>query len=85
MLRAARPGSLYTISGGNRVFCRLHTIQTGSGAHPAYPMSTGVHNPRAKRPGREGDHSFLSTTKLNNAWSYTSTLLMRLTGVVLHI
>jgi hypothetical protein len=32
-------------------------------------LSLGV-----KRPGRETDHSPLSSAEVNNAWSYTSTL-----------
>jgi hypothetical protein len=35
----------------------------------------------AKRPGREADHS--PSAEVKNAWSYTSTSLIRLHGVVL--
>jgi hypothetical protein len=35
----------------------LHSIQTGSGPHPAsYPMGAGALFPGAKHPGREADH-----------------------------
>jgi len=29
--------------------------------------------PGVERPGREADHSHLSSSKVKNAWSYTST------------
>jgi hypothetical protein len=41
-------------------------------------LSLGV-----KRPGRETDHSPLSSAEVKNAWSYTSTPPIRLHGVVL--
>jgi hypothetical protein len=41
-------------------------------------LSLGV-----KRPGREADHSPLSSTEIKNSWSYTSTSPARLHGVVL--
>jgi hypothetical protein len=41
-------------------------------------LSRGV-----KRPGREADHSPPSSTEVSNAWSYTSTLPIRLHGMVL--
>jgi hypothetical protein len=41
-------------------------------------LSLGV-----KRPGREADHSPPSTAEFKNAWSYTSTLPVRLNDVVL--
>jgi hypothetical protein len=36
-----------------------------------------------KRPGREVEHSPPSRAEVKNAWSYTSTLPVRLHGVVL--
>jgi hypothetical protein len=36
-----------------------------------------------KRPGREADHSPLSSAEVKNAWSYTSTPSVHLHGVVL--
>jgi hypothetical protein len=36
-----------------------------------------------KRPGRETDHSPLSSAEVKNAWSYTSSPRIRLHGVVL--
>jgi hypothetical protein len=36
-----------------------------------------------KRPGREAVHSPTASTKVKNAWSYTSTPSIRLHGVVL--
>jgi hypothetical protein len=41
-------------------------------------LSLGV-----KRPGSEADHSPLSSAEVNSAWSYTSTLPIRLRGMVL--
>jgi hypothetical protein len=42
-------------------------------AHPAsYPVGTGCSFPGMKRPGREDDHSPLSSVEVKNAWSYTS-------------
>jgi hypothetical protein len=41
-------------------------------------LSLGV-----KRPGREADHTPPSSGEIKNAWSYTSTLPIRLHGVVL--
>jgi hypothetical protein len=41
-------------------------------------LSLGV-----KWPGREADHSPPSSAEVKNAWSYTSTLPIRLHGVVL--
>jgi len=38
---------------------------------------------RVKRPGRESDHSPPLSAEIKNEWSYTSTPLLRLHGVVL--
>jgi hypothetical protein len=38
-----------------------------------------------KRPGREADHSRPSSAEVKDAWSYTSTLPIRLHGVVLSL
>jgi hypothetical protein len=45
-------------------------IQTGSGAHPAsYSMGTGGSFPGGKaRPGRDADHSPLSSAKVKNEY-----------------
>jgi hypothetical protein len=41
---------------GTRDFSLLHSVETGSGAHPAsYPMSNGVLPPGVKRRGYEAD------------------------------
>jgi hypothetical protein len=51
----------------------LHSIQSGSGAHPAsYAMATGGSFPNVKRPRREADHSPPSTAG-QEWWSNTST------------
>jgi len=39
--------------------------------------------PGVKEPGREAEQSPPSSAEVKNAWSYTSTLPMRLHGVVL--
>jgi hypothetical protein len=49
------------------------SIQGVSGA-----LSLGL-----KQPGRDADHSPPSSAEVKNAWSYTSTSLIRLLGVVL--
>jgi hypothetical protein len=52
----------------------LHCVQTGSLAHPAsYPVGTGGYIPEVKLPGREADHSPLSSDKVKNTLSYIST------------
>jgi hypothetical protein len=49
-------------------FSLHHRVQTGSGAHPAsYPMGTRGSFPEEKRPGREADHSPLSSAEVKNA------------------
>jgi hypothetical protein len=48
------------------------SVQTESGAHPAYPMGAGALSPGVKRPGRETDHSPPSNAEVKR-WSYTST------------
>jgi hypothetical protein len=40
---------------------------------------------KVKWPGREADHSPLSSAEVKNAWSYTSTPPIRLYGVVLSL
>jgi hypothetical protein len=37
---------------GARDFSLVHSVETGSGAHPAYPMGT-----KASFPGGKADHS----------------------------
>jgi hypothetical protein len=45
----------------------LHSVQTGSGAHPAsYPMSTKSCFPEVKRSGRQADHSLASSAGAKN-------------------
>jgi hypothetical protein len=61
-----------------------HRVQTGSGTHPAsYPMGTRGSFPGVKRPGREADHSPLSSAEIKNTLNYTSTPPIRLQSVVL--
>jgi hypothetical protein len=51
---------------GTRDFSLLHSVQTGSGAHPAsYIMGTGGYFP-VKLPWREADHSPRSNAEVNN-------------------
>jgi hypothetical protein len=50
-----------------QIFSLLHSVQTGSGAHPeSYPMGTGALSPGVKRPGREADHSPPSSADVKN-------------------
>ena len=54
-------------SGRDKSCYLLHTVQTGSGAHPkSYSVGSGV-----KWPGREPDHSFASSAEAENEWSRT--------------
>jgi hypothetical protein len=47
-----------SIPGRDYRFSLLDSVQTDSGAHPAfYPMGFGGDFPRVKRPEREADHS----------------------------
>jgi hypothetical protein len=49
-------------------FSLLQSVQNGSELHPAsYNMGTGAVSQRFKRPGREIQHSHLSSTKVKNA------------------
>jgi hypothetical protein len=55
-------------------FSSFHVVQTGSGVHPAsFPMGTRALFPALKRPGRENDHSPLTTVEVKKTWIYTST------------
>jgi hypothetical protein len=48
-------------------FSLLHSVQTFPGTHLAsYPMGTRVLSPRVHRPGREADHSPLSSAEDKN-------------------
>jgi hypothetical protein len=53
---------------GAEDFSSILCVQTGSGAHPAsYPMGTGGPFPGGKaRPGRDADHSPLSSAEVVN-------------------
>jgi hypothetical protein len=66
-------------------FSFLHVVQTGSRAHPAsYTMDPGALSPGVKRPGREADHSPLTSAKVKKTWVYMSTPSMHFHGVVLN-
>jgi hypothetical protein len=65
-------------------FSLHHRVKTGSAAHPAsYPLGAGSLSLGIKRPGREADHSLPSSSKVKNAWRYTSTPPIILHGVAL--
>jgi hypothetical protein len=69
---------------GTGNFSLHHHVQNGSGAHPAsYPIGTAGSFPGGKRLGREANHSPPSSAEVENAWSYTSTILISFHGVVL--
>jgi hypothetical protein len=52
---------------GARDFSLLHSIQTGSGDHPApYPISTGAPFLELKWPGHEADHLRPSSAEVKN-------------------
>jgi hypothetical protein len=61
--------------GYRRDFSLFHFVQTGYAIYPAsYPVSTRALSLVVKWPGNAADHSPLSTAKVKNVWSYTSTL-----------
>jgi hypothetical protein len=63
-------------------FSLLHSVQPGSGAHPAsYPMGTGGSFSWVKRSDREADRSPPSSAEVVNTWSYTSILTYECGGV----
>jgi hypothetical protein len=69
---------------GARNFSLHHRVQNGSGdTQPPIQWVPGALSLGVKRPGREADHSPPSSAEVKNAWSYTSTLPIRLHGVVL--
>jgi hypothetical protein len=77
-------GSRFRFPAGAGNFSLHHRVQNGSGAHPAsYPMGTRGSFSGVKRPEREADHLPQSSAEVKNAWSYTSTPLVRLHDVVL--
>jgi hypothetical protein len=51
---------------GARDISILHSLHTGSGAHPAYPLRTGALSPGIKRPGLKADHSPPSGAQVKN-------------------
>jgi hypothetical protein len=71
-IRAGCLGVRVPVVAGN--FSLHHRVQTCSGSYPAsYQMGTRDFSMWIKRPGREADHSPLSSAEVKNAWSYTST------------
>jgi hypothetical protein len=80
-LRAGQSGVRFPARG--RGFNVLRKSQTGREDHPAScSMDTGdFFLPRVKRPGREVNHSRLSSTDVMNEWSCTSTPPIYLHGV----
>jgi hypothetical protein len=75
-------GVRFPAGGGN--FSLHHRVQTGSEAHPAsYPVGTGDLSLRVKRPGREADHSPLSSAEVKECVELYLHSPIRLHGVVL--
>jgi hypothetical protein len=65
-------------------FSLNHRVQNGSGpTQPPIQWVPGALSLGLKRPGRESDHSPPFSAEVKNEWSYTSTPLIRLLGVVL--
>jgi hypothetical protein len=51
----------------------LHSVQTGSGAHPAPVLwVSGSFSRRVKLPVCEADHATASSAEAKNVWSYIS-------------
>jgi hypothetical protein len=64
-------------------FSLLRVVQTGFGVHPtSYPMGTGVFFPGGKATG--AGHSPPASAEVKKMWICTSTLPIRLHGVVLN-
>jgi len=51
--------------------------------HPPVQWVPGALSLGVKRPNHGADHSPPSRAEIKNAWSYDSTLLIRLNGVVI--
>jgi hypothetical protein len=70
------------VGAGN--FSHHHRVQNGSGAHAvSYPMGTSGSFPGVKRPGREADHSPLSSAEVKECLELYVHSPIRLHGVVL--
>jgi hypothetical protein len=54
-------------------FLTPYVVQTGSGAHSAYLVDTGVLSLGVKRPGREVNHSPPTNAQIKKTCIYTST------------
>jgi hypothetical protein len=69
-----RLDNIGSVSAGAGKFSLHHHVQNGSGACPAsYPTGTTGSSLSVKWPGSEVDDLPPSSTKIKNAWNYTST------------
>jgi hypothetical protein len=75
-----------SIPGKSKRFSSLHSVQTGSGAHPAlYPMGAGGSFPRGKkRPEREADQSPPCSAEVKNGGVIYLHSPIRLPSIVLN-
>jgi hypothetical protein len=72
---------LVHVTPGN--FSPHHRVQSVSGTHPvSYPISTGASSLGVKRPSVKLTTHLHLVPRSKNEWSYTSTPLIRLHGVV---
>jgi hypothetical protein len=79
----ARKSGVQVLAGAGN-FSLHHHIQTSSRAHPAsYPMDNKGSFSGVKQLGSETDYSPLPSTEVKNMWSYTSTPLLCINGMVL--
>jgi hypothetical protein len=61
---------------GANNFSLPHAVQTGSGSHPVfYRLVPGALPPELKWPGREADHSPVSSIEVKNVYRVISPLL----------
>jgi hypothetical protein len=87
-LRAGRPGFGFRARGK---FSLLHSVQTGSGAHPvSYSMGTGGIFLGGRAGRRESDHSLPSRAEVTNGGAipplpHMSTLLFFTFYALLHV
>jgi hypothetical protein len=71
--RSGRPRSRSSSPGRGKIFSLPNVVQTGSGVHPTYLMSTGGSFSEVKQPRREANHSPQTSSEVKNTWIYTAT------------
>jgi hypothetical protein len=70
------------LAGAGNFFFTTASVTALVPTQPPIQWVPGALSLGVKRPGRKADHSFPSSAEDNNSWSYTSTPLICLHGVV---